>query len=251
MMKEKKIIISRPNKEIYVQGDILVKTFDDSFKKSDILNEALNQSRVEECGLNIPKILDVGVNEENKWCIKMEYISGKSLEELMKEQPEKIDEYLKMFVELQKEMHTHNIPLLNRTKEKFTRKLHAADIDGNIKYELQMRLEGFPTHKKLCHGDYNPSNIIVSDDGKLYIIDWSHATTGNGAADAARTFLLFKLAKNDALAEKYMSLYCEINNVKRDYIQRWLPIVAASQSVKGKPEEREFLMSWVNVVQYE
>ena len=27
--------------------------------------------------------------------------------------------------------------------------------------------------------------------------------------------------------------------------------VAASQSVKGKAEEREFLMHWVNVVEYE
>ena len=29
------------------------------------------------------------------------------------------------------------------------------------------------------------------------------------------------------------------------------PIVAASQSVKGRAEEREFLLHWVNVVDYE
>ena len=32
---------------------------------------------------------------------------------------------------------------------------------------------------KVCHGDYNPSNIIMSENGP-YILDWSHATQGNG-----------------------------------------------------------------------
>ena len=35
------------------------------------------------------------------------------------------------------------------------------------------------------------------------------------------------------------------------YVQRILPIVAASQSVKGKPEEKEFLDKWVNVCDWQ
>ena len=35
------------------------------------------------------------------------------------------------------------------------------------------------------------------------------------------------------------------------YVEKWLPIVAASQSVKGKTEERDFLMKWVDVVDYD
>jgi hypothetical protein len=34
-------------------------------------------------------------------------------------------------------------------------------------------------------------------------------------------------------------------------VEKWLPIVAASQSVKGKPEEKEFLYRWVDVVDFE
>ena len=33
-------------------------------------------------------------------------------------------------------------------------------------------------------------------------------------------------------------------------VQRWMPIVAASQSVKGNEEERQFLLSWVDVADY-
>ena len=35
------------------------------------------------------------------------------------------------------------------------------------------------------------------------------------------------------------------------YVQKWMPIVAASQSVKGNAHERDFLLSWVDVVEYE
>ena len=57
---------------------------------------------------------------------------------------------------------------------------------------------------KVCHGDYNPSNIIITPEGKPFVLDWSHATQGNASADVARTYLLFKLEKKDALAEKYL-----------------------------------------------
>ena len=250
-MEQKIVLAKRPNKEIYVKDGVLYKSFDKSFKKSDVLNEAINQARIEEAGLTIPKIYDVSINDDGNYYIAMEYIEGKSLEQLMAEDPGKTDEYLRKFVEIQRDMHKYNVPLLNRTKEKFTRKLYDANIDGTIKYELQMRLNGMPTHFKLCHGDYDPSNIIVTADVSYCVLDWSQATTVNGWADAARTYLIFKLKGKDDLAEKYMNLYCEINNTTRHYVSKWLPIVAASQSVKGKPEERDFLMKWATVVEYE
>ena len=45
--------------------------------------------------------------------------------------------------------------------------------------------------------------------------------------------------------------FCKKSGIEKSYVQRWMPIVAASQSVKGKAAEREFLLSWVNVVDYE
>lgn len=248
---EKKIIAKRPNKVIFVEDGKLYKQFDKSFKKSDILNEALNHARIEETGLKIPKIYDVNISDEGQYSIVMEYIKGKSLADLMKENPAKTDEYLRQFVEIQISMHKYKVPLLNRTKEKFSRKLLEADLDINTKYELQMRLEGMPTHFKLCHGDYDPSNVLITNDGTPYIIDWSHATTGNSSADASRTYLLFKLRGEDELAQKYMKLYCELTGTTRHYVSKWLPIVAASQSVKGKPEERDLLMQWATIAEYE
>ena len=99
-------IIKRENKEIYRDGDKLVKVFDEkAFTKAQVLNEALNNARVEETGLKIPKLLDVR-KVDGGWAITREYIEGKSLSELMAENPEKEDEYLEKFVNLQMEIHS-------------------------------------------------------------------------------------------------------------------------------------------------
>ncbi len=245
-----KVIAVRNDKTIYRDGDKVVKVFDKDYSKADVLNEALNQARIEETGLHIPKILSVETIE-GKWAIVSEYIEGKTLARLMEEEPEKYDEYLEKFVDLQIEVHSKKAPLLNKLKDKMNRKISAADLDATTRYDLHTRLEAMPKHNKVCHGDFNPSNIIIKPDGTPYILDWSHATQGNASADVARTYLLFCLAGKTDVAEKYLKLFCTKTDTAKQYIQKWLPIVAASQSVKGDPKEREFLLSWVDVVDYE
>ena len=104
----------------------------------------------------------------------------------------KEDEYLNKFVDIQIEIHSRTVPLLNRLKDKYRRKINSlTDISDNIKYELLQRLDGMKSHTKLCHGDYNPSNIIIKEDGTFAIIDWAHATIGNASADAAKNIFDF------------------------------------------------------------
>ncbi len=246
-MKFKNIIAERKNKIIYRDGEYCVKLFNSDFSKIDVLNEALNQARIEETGLNIPKIKEVSMID-GQWAIIYEYIEGKTLAECMEENPEKLDEYLEFFVDLQLQVLNSSCPLLNRLKEKMHRKIDQTELSSFVKYELHTRLDGMPKKEKVCHGDFNPTNIILGSDGKTYIIDWSHVTQGNASADAARTYLLFKLAKKDDIAEKYLDLFCEKGNIIKQLVQKWMPIVAASQSVKGNEDEKQILLSWANVV---
>ena len=245
-----RIIAVRTNKTVYRDGEYCVKVFDDDFSKVDVLNEALNQARVEETGLNVPKIIEVA-KIDGKWAIVSEYIQGKTLARLMEENPDKKDEYLEKFVDLQIEVQSKKCPLLTKLRDKMNRKIDLTNLDESIKYELHTRLEGMPKHNKLCHGDFNPSNIIIKDDGTAYFIDWSHATQGNASADVARTYMLFWLAGDIEGAEKYLDLFCQKSGTDKRYVQKWMPIVAASQSVKGHEKEREFLMSWIDVAEFQ
>ncbi len=244
------IIAVRNGKTIYREGNTAVKVFDEGYAKPDVLNEALNQSRVENIGINVPKILEVKM-VDGKWAIVSEFIEGKTLAQLMQENPDKMNDYLNLFVDLQMQIHAATCPLLNKLKDKMNRKISEADLDATTRYELHTRLESMPKHNKVCHGDFNPSNIIMTADGTPYILDWSHVTQGNASADVARTYLLFNLAGQAELAYDYLNLFSKKSDTAKQYIQKWMPIVAASQSVKGKPEEREFLLSWVDVVEYE
>ncbi|MDD6484218.1 MAG: aminoglycoside phosphotransferase family protein [Clostridiales bacterium] len=246
----REVIAKRTDKTIYRDGDSLIKLFDESYNTADVLNEALNTARIEETGLAIPKIRKV-TKEDGCWEIVTDFIEGKTLAQLMQENPDKEDEYLELFVDTQLEIHSKRAPLLTKIQDKMQRKISQSGLDATIRYELHTRLESMPKHRKVCHGDFNPSNVIIANDGRAYVIDWSHATQGNASADAARTYLLFKLNKQDELAEKYLKLFSKKSDTAIQYIQKWLPIVAASQMVKNKPEEKEFLQKWVNVVDYE
>ncbi len=245
-----RIIAVRNSKTLYRDGDKCIKVFDENYSKADILNEALNTARVEETGLNIPKVLEV-CKVDGKWAIVTEYIKGKTLAKIMEEDPDNIDKYLEQFVDLQIEVQSHTCRNLNKLKDKMSRKIGEAELDATTRYDLRTRLEAMPKHAKLCHGDFNPSNIIIAEDGTPYILDWAHATQGNASADAARTYLLFCLSGDNETAKKYLDLFCKKSDTAKQYVQKWMPIVAASQSVKGNAHEREFLLSWVDVVDYE
>ena len=249
-MKLDKVIAVRNNKTIYRDGERCVKVFNENYSKADVLNEALNQARIEETGLNIPKILEVTM-VDGKWAIVSEFISGKTLSALMEENPEKKEEYIELLVDIQMLVHSKTCPLLNKLKDKMNRKISETTFDATTRYDLHTRLEGMPKHKKVCHGDFNPSNIIITEDGTPYILDWSHATQGNASADVARTYLLFWLNGDVQGAEFYLNTFCKKSDTAKQYVQKWMPIVAASQSVKGNEQERAFLSGWVEVVDYQ
>lgn len=249
-MNLERIIAVRTAKTVYRDEDKCVKLFDSDYSKAEVLNEALNQARIEETDLAIPKILEV-TKANGKWAIVSEYISGKTLDRLMEENPDKENEYLDIFIKAQIDVHARKSPLLNKLKDKMLRRLFKAGLEPAVLYDLHTRLESLPQDLKICHGDFNPSNIIIGEKGTPYILDWVDASQGTPAADAARTYLLFWLAGNITLADKYLDSYCRKSNVSKSEVQKWIPLAAASQLAEGKEEEREFLLYWINVVDYE
>ena len=77
-----RIIAVRNTKTIYRDSSKCYKVFNKDYSKADVLNEALNQARVEQTGLAIPKILEATMID-GKWAIVSEFIEGKTLATLM------------------------------------------------------------------------------------------------------------------------------------------------------------------------
>lgn len=243
-MKLEKVIAVRNNKTIYRDGDLKIKVFDGSYTKADVLNEALNQARIEETGLNVPKIFSVEAID-GKWAIVSEYIKGKTISQLMEENPEKTDEYIAKMVDLHIEVFKKPCQILNRLNDKLTKKIMASDLDAITRFDLHRKILAMPNRSKICHGDFVPANIAIAEDGKIYIIDWSHTAQGNASADVVRTCLLMRLAGKIDMANKYLDLYCVKSGTDKDYVSKWFPIVAAALSTDANSENKEKLLNWI------
>lgn len=243
-MKLDRVIALRNNKIIYRDGDRCIKIFSSDYSRSDVLSEALNHSRAEDAGICVPPLLEVTM-VDGRWAIVTRFIKGKTLAQLMQEHTEDETRYLTLLSELQKQLHAKTCPMLSRLTDKMRRKMHDAQLPEETKQRLLCRLEHMPVSNHFCHGDFVPSNIVVAQDGTPYILDWSHATQGNAFADAARTYLRFWLDGDVACAETYLDLFSDHQEDYKQSIRSWLPIVAASQSVKERADERQFLLNWV------
>jgi len=245
-----KTIAVRPKKKICRDGDRVIKVMNEDYSASDVLIEAFNMSVVHETGFAVPALQEV-LKIDGKWALVMDYIEGKTIAELIKENPAKTEAYFSRMVDIQLDMHKYSANRLRHHTDKMQEKISQSGLDATMRYELHTRLSGLPKHNKLCHGDFVPDNIIITPSDKAYVIDWSHATQGNASADAARTYLRFMLAKNEKHAEIYLKLFCEKSDTARQYVEKWLAIVAASQLVKQNPEEKEFLTRWAHVVEWD
>ena len=120
ILTEKKVLVTRPHKIVYRDGDRIVKVFSKGHGKANVFNEALCHTRVEESGLDIPKVLEVSTFED-QWAIAIEYVEGKTLAQLMEENPDKVEQYINQFVDLQIKMSSCKVNRLTFQKDKFSR----------------------------------------------------------------------------------------------------------------------------------
>ncbi|MCL2102529.1 MAG: aminoglycoside phosphotransferase family protein [Syntrophorhabdaceae bacterium] len=243
------IIVTRPTKTVYRDGNLLVKLFVEGYSGADVMNEAHNNAIVEETGFKIPKLVNVQ-KINNRWAITTEFIEGKTLSQMVKENPSSLDACLERLVDIQLEMHNFTAFKLRHNTDKMHAHISKCGLGATARYELHTRLNSLPRHSKLCHGDFCLSNVMITPSDEAYVIDWAHATTGNASADAARSYMIFHINGEGERGEKYLKMFCRKSDTAQQYVQKWMAIVAASQLSKNKPEEKEFLQRWTNVVEY-
>ena len=220
------VLLERTDKVICRDKDTVLKIFGPDYKVSLILNEAMNEARAAETGLPVAKVLEV-LKLRDHWCIRREFIEGETLADVMAKDKRNL-------------------------ADKLDKQISASSLPRETRYDLHMKLQTLPRGKALCHGDFNPTNVIITPKGDWRVIDWSHVRLGDPLADVARTYLLFWLSGHVVAAEKYMAIACAALKVKMRDVQQWLPIVAAAESAKEQSaKNHELLLHWVSVVDYE
>lgn len=250
LSKKAEVIKTRHNKVVYRDVKRIVKVFNSNKPASDVFNEALNLSRIQETGIRVPKILEVSQVEDGAWALSTEYIPGVTLRSLIDAADgEEKTRLLETFVDLQIEIMSYPAPkLLNKQRNKLAGMIgRVKEIDPSSRYDLQMRTDRMRGAHTICHGDFNPSNVIVGDDGQLYVCDWTHVTQGLADADAATTYVIL-MASDPELAAAYLDIYSKKTDTPKQMIDYWVPVVAAAELARGREQERENLLGFIEGV---
>ena len=249
--KKADVLLERADKVVLRDKDSVLKIFGPSYKVSLILNEAMNEARAAETGLPVAKVIEV-MKLRDHWCIRREWIEGETLADVMAKDKKNLQKNLRQFVAIQCEIFKKTSERMGNLADKLDKQISASPLPKETRYDLHMKLQSFPRGKALCHGDFNPTNVIITPNGEWRVIDWSHVRLGDPLADVARTYLLFWLSGHIAAAEKYMALACEALKAKLADVQKWLPIVAAAESSRDQtPKNHELLIHWASVVDIE
>ena len=164
----KEIIVERGTKTVYREGSKIVKQFKAGYPKSAVIKEAFNHALAEESGLNVPALLEVK-NTGEGWALVIEAVEGKTMAQLMAEQPENLEALMTQFVEIQSDVHRRTCKQMGRLKDKLNAQISSLrdELDASTRYELHVRLENMKPHTKITHGDFNPTNVLIGEDGKV------------------------------------------------------------------------------------
>lgn len=234
----------------------ILKLFHNSFGLDHIEYEMKTARAVHASGIktpNVPKLIQV--NGRNG--LIYERANGVPMLTLLQRKPWMVFTYSRLLARLHAEMHEHILNAdIYRQHDKLRDRIHRVDsLSASLKDSLLHLLASLPAGDRVCHGDFHPANILISDS-EATVIDWVDVTRGNPLADVARTTVIFLGSANSSQsANVLMKLYTKLSHTiyLREYFRlrphgldeyhRWIPIMAAVRLLEGMPELEKWLMT--------
>jgi len=183
-----------------------------------------------------------------------EKIDGPNLLEAIGKNLFKIGSYAKEFATTHLDIHRHSFEGLPRQKDALLREIAKIDLPRGDVDDIIAYTGALPDGDRLCHNDYMPTNVVLSEKG-IVVIDWRTATRGNALADVARTLLLHEVPREDigipAVMELvrrlfirvYLKEYLKLARVAKAEVDKWmLPLSAVRLGEGVSDSEKRILL---------
>lgn len=247
--------------DIHALGrDAVVKVLRSGFPSELIQIEADKTRAIATTGVPAPRILDV-TEVDGRPALVAERVDGDSLLNRLLDRPRQMVPLARLLADLHTDLATVHVETLPGLKAKLAERIGTVTaLSAEAKRSTLTRLSGLPENGSLCHGDFHPGNVILGARGPV-IVDWLDATRGPGAADAARSHLLFSVApppQDLGLAHRtavvlgrtlfgrtYLAHYRRRTGEHAEAIAAWTPVVAAARLSEGFDGEAERLLALV------
>ncbi len=241
--------------EIYAWGqDQVLKLFHEWFSKDNVHYEARVARAVHEAGLAVPAVGEI-LEIDGRFGLEYERVRGIPMWKQMAARPWRIMGQARLLADLHTRVHAiRGIEGIPSQRERLARKIETArGLSAVLREAALEALEDAPQDDRLCHGDFHPGNIILTDKGPV-VLDWVDATLGDALADVARTTVLIEgeRAAGSSVSRAarlllgwahrvYVRWYFRLRPGGREVYSAWQPLVAAGRM----NEEIEELQGWL------
>jgi uncharacterized protein (TIGR02172 family) len=249
--------------DIYTFGEeYILKLFHKEWAKESIEQEFKVNQLLRENTIQVPEAYEI-INYEGRMGIIYERIFGPTVLQLMEKHPFSYLKQARLLADLHLYIHNFTCDKLPSQKKILTERIRANTVISNgQKIALLQDLANLEDSDSICHGDFNPDNVIISPKGPI-IIDWTDATYGNPVADVTAitlmteiveisesaspiTKLMFRLLRKHFI-RTYKVRYFKNSIHQMKEAQQWIPIIAASYYGKQTSEkENERLLAIVD-----
>ena len=247
--------------QVYAWGEErILKLYQDWMPAASIEWEFATTRRVRESGLPVPAAEEI-VQVDGRLGIVFERVRGLSMLLTLMASPGQIIPLSRLLAELHARLHACVLPAdAYSQKQQIERGIGlAGSLSGAEKRTILDILARLPDGNAVCHGDFHPDNILMTDHGPV-IIDWMTATRGHPLGDVARTALIFQTgglppgisfgmhlvinASRRLIFSTYLKRYLQLHPASRSEIDSWkLPIHAARLfEVEGYPAEKNLIL---------
>ena len=226
-------------KTIYHEGNLNYKIFSDKYTMVDILNEALNQEKCAAIDTIVPHIQ--GIQKTDKGiAIVSDYIEAKDIYTYCKDNKKDFTNLIEDFCKLQIKINNSRLVNMKSLREKMVQSIMSSELKGTYKFFFSFRLKDMPVKRNLLHGDFTPSNILITDKGEMAVVDWSHAACGDPLFDVLNTYLMFILDDKNDYADKYLDTYSSLTNISKDKLLEYMPELCAFLLYRYKEDKAKY-----------
>jgi len=245
--------------EIYEwnKGQIL-KLYRDWCPRHWVEEESKVAQAIHKAGIPSPAVGEI-LEVNHRRGLVYERVTGRSLLQEVSTRPWTFPKQARLLAELHSQINQLSIPGLHSYHEGLMHTIRRAPhLENDLRDKILNRLWGLKDGDRVCHGDFHPGNVLLTDRGPI-VIDWMTARRGNPWADVARTNLLLSIGAKSAgkqvkpivrfIADAYRSMYLKhysrLNPNDHDELAQWMPVIAAARLDEKIEREREILIAMV------
>ncbi len=232
-----------------------------------VLHDPSNRARLEReavalralaaAGAPVPAVYEL-TEHDGRPALVMDRVDGDDFLTLLRRRP-----WLVFFVahrlgDLHSQLHDVPAPdslpdLKEHMRERITTSLR---VPARLADFALYRLDALPIGDRVCHGDFQPANVLRGKQGPM-VIDWTAATRGDPHADVTRTLLILRAGEVPAgtprlarvldpvgraiLGRGYLRSYRSRHPLDPARLRAWEPVSAAERLTHGIDQEVEWL----------